>query len=148
MLVGDVLERGLPLGTLAGTALGETGDEQKINDGNVIVPIENPRLNGHLGFLLARHVVIGPRKTDLTQVHHVRVNYDEDEPSALADYSRVSLDRSGSFGLYFPIADRRKRLPAASRQPYKTCTITPNQYVQFLLGLRDGGMVLWKEFTD
>lgn len=123
---GGLLEREHIVPLQTGIILEGTGYEQKINDGGAIVPIkipiENPELNGQLGFLLARHVVIGPRKSHLTQVHHVRVDYANDKSPALTDYDRVTLARRGP-----------------SRQPYGICTITPSQYARFLLDLTQGG---------
>ena len=95
MVMGSVLEREISFETSTGVVLEETGDEQKINDGSAIVPIENPQFDGYLGFLLARHAVIGPSKHVLTQVSHVRVNYAKGEPPILTDYNKVSLDRRG-----------------------------------------------------
>lgn len=105
-----------------------------------IIVIENPFVDGHIGYLLAMDFFEAQTKRGFKQASHARIYLNNYEFKALGEYQRVTIqqgfDPVARTKYDFLLTGSGNVLPRPSIRPYEIAFIEPELFDKYLGGLR------------
>lgn len=106
---------------------------------NSITVIENPSVDGHIGYLFAQRFLETSHSRRFERTLYLRVDLEDFRIQDKNEYFEVRFDQGFDpkrLAYDFMIADGRIVLPRPSTVPYEICFIDPDLYNKYLADLK------------